>query len=335
MTTSSTGGGEVHAFPPQPPTVMAPGDGAGSVTFALHKLYLGDTKPDGTPDQTNGWKNYGYDVDGDLSTATSTNLCKPRDGAAPKNVYPDGPNGLDNAFGRNILPIMLSIASDTSSKVNAALEAGDYTLLFDIDKLGASATYNPLVARFYDGAQLVDAGGMPIMPKFDGTDTWPVNPKSLSNPMDISTAKQTFPAAYLTDNTFVTGTLGDIEVPLKSSGFTWPLHVHHAVVSFQLDAAHKHAAQGILSGVLNTEELTTEMKKIAGSFDPSLCSGATIDSIIAQITQASDILSDGSQDPTKDCDGITIGLGMDLEIVKIGTIADPEPPPTDPCMMTP
>src|SRR5689334_17412348 len=76
-----TTGSGTHATPPAPgPT--KPGDGTGSVTMAISKLYLGDTKRDGSPDAVNGWKEYGYDLDGVISTATSTGLCKPRDNAS-------------------------------------------------------------------------------------------------------------------------------------------------------------------------------------------------------------------------------------------------------------
>ena len=51
----------------------------------------------------------------------------------------------------------------------------------------------------------------------------------------------------------------------------------------------------------------------------------------AQIAQASDILTDGTQDPTKPCDGISIGLGFDGALVQLGTPVAPPPPPTNPC----
>src|SRR5262245_23512873 len=116
--TGGAGGMAVkHAEPPAPPA-MKPGDGSGSVTFAISKLYLGDTDPDGTPDKANGWKHFGYDLDGKVSTATSTDLCKTRNGASPANVYPDGDDGIDNSFGKLILPIILGLSSTASQKVN-------------------------------------------------------------------------------------------------------------------------------------------------------------------------------------------------------------------------
>src|SRR5689334_23254118 len=90
--------------PPTPPDGAGPGDGAGTV-FAIRKLYLGDTKRDGTPDPAAGWKDYGFNLDHLISTKDSKNLCKPLAGGAPSAVYPDGNDGIDNSFGKNILPI--------------------------------------------------------------------------------------------------------------------------------------------------------------------------------------------------------------------------------------
>lgn len=322
---SSSSSSGTSLQPPPPPAMKAP-DGTGSVTFAVSKLYLGDTKPDGTPDLTNGWKNFGYDLDNKISTATSTDLCKPRDNNAPKNVYPDGNGGIDNSFGKNILPIILGLASDASAKINESISEGSFTLMLDMEKLGTGADYNPMVTQLYAGANLMAA------PKFDGTDQWPVVPELLNDKTDITKgSKVSFPMSYVTGNTWVSGSKGNVTLSLSISGFSLALTISNAVITGNVSSDHKKITGGIIAGILNTDQLITELKKVAGAFDPSLCSGATIDSIASQIAQASDILSDGSQDPTKSCDGISIGLGFDAALVKLGTIAPEAMPQPDPC----
>ncbi len=320
-TTGTAAGGAsggTHAEPPAPgPT--APGDGTASVTFAISKLYLGDTDPDGTPDKVNGWKNYGYDIDGDISTATSTNLCKVATGANAKDVYPDGNDGIDNSFGKLILPIITSISSSAASAINSSITGGKFTIMLDMQKLGSKTDYNPLVTNLFAGGDLGSA------PKFDGTDMWPVLPDLLNDPTDITKgSKVSFPTSYVTGNTWVSGSKGNVVLALSISGYSLSLTIANAVISLELDATHKHGTKGIIAGVLSTEALTTQLKAVAGSFDASLCSGPTVNSILAQITEASDILQDGTQDPTKTCDGISIGLGFDAEVVQLGPIA-PEP----------
>jgi hypothetical protein len=50
-----------------------------------------------------------------------------------------------------------------------------------------------------------------------------------------------------------------------------------------------------------------------------------------QIREASDMMQDGTQDPAKECDGISIGLGFEMTRVVIGTASPPVAPPPDPC----
>lgn len=328
--TTGTGGGTstdtgTHAAPPSPGPTKA-GDGTGSVTMAISKLYLGDTDPDGTADKANGWKAYGYDLDGKISTATSTDLCKPASGASAKNVYPDGNDGIDNSFGHLILPIILGISSGAADSINQSITGGKFTIMLDMQKLGTGTDYNPLVTNLFAGGDLGSA------PKWDGTDKWPVLPELLNDGTTIAGgSKVSFPTSYVTGNTWVSGGKGDVTLALSVSGYSLSLTISNAVISVQLDAGHTKGTKGIIAGVLKTEQLTTQLKEVAGNIDTSLCSGPTIDSIIAQITQASDILSDGTQDPTKTCDGISIGLGFDANIVQLGDVLPPTTPTPSKC----
>ena len=40
--------------------------------------------------------------------------------------------------------------------------------------------------------------------------------------------------------------------------------------------------------------------------------------IIEQVKRASDIMVDGTQDPTKTCDGISVGLGFEAQAGALG-----------------
>jgi hypothetical protein len=100
--TSTTLDSDAPGHPPPPPPAAMPGDGAGSVTFAVTKIRFGNTEPNGEPDW-NAWTDYGFDLDGKVSTASSTDLCRPVDGNPPKNVYIDGDNGIDNKATNGII----------------------------------------------------------------------------------------------------------------------------------------------------------------------------------------------------------------------------------------
>jgi hypothetical protein len=323
----STGsGGHATAVPdagtlaaPPPPGPMHYGDGNVPKTFAITRLYLGDTDPNGTPDAKNGWRSWGYDLDGQGDTATTIHHCQPVGGVDPKRLA-NGNNGIDNSFGENILPILFGISSKTPAAVNAALAAGGPTLLITINQLGLGANYNPLSSIFIAGADL----GSP--PKLDGTDVWPFEQGSSVGLL----------ASYVTGNTWVSGpptTMGLVTITLALPGspaIKLGLPIGHAIVAMKLDASHQHATGGVIAGVISTSDFTKEILTLQAQFDPSFCFEGPDNSIIAQITQASDIMRDGTQDPSKTCDGISIGLGFDAEPVLLGGGVTPPPPP-NPC----
>jgi len=317
-------------IPPKAPEGAAACADMGT-TQAVNKLFLGDTDRNGTANPTNGWKQYGYNLDGLISAKTSTNLCKPRAGGTAAAVYPDGDKGIDNSFGKNILPIILGLASDLSTTANESIADGSFTIMLDISKLGTDCT--GASGKLFAGAQLVDDMGMDIKPKFDGTDKWPVSPELLTNPMDPTSSKIVFPEAYVAGKTWVSGTKGTVSLQLTISGFTVSLDIKNAFVTVDLEGGK--GTNGTIAGVLDTEQLVSQIGKVAAAFDTSFCDpeSPTLVSILNQLRQASDILKDGSQDPSKECDGISIGLGFDTAAVQLGPVAKPGDPPPDPCAM--
>jgi len=311
----------------------------GATTFAVSELFLGDTDPctpaagmatcTGTPDTSGGWKNLGYDLDGQNDTATTVHHCKPACGAQ-RTTFQNGNNGIDNSFGKTILPIILGLSSSASTTINNDIKAGKFTIMFSIASLGTGSEYNPLTTTLYAGAALTAA------PAFDGTDTWPY----------ISGVMVPFASSYLVPNPttgagqlpqeWVSGSKGNITLSLSISGFSLSLPISAAQMSFQLDAGHKQVANGIIAGVLATGALTSQLQEVAGSFDPSLCMGQTIDSILTEIAGASDIYLDPntgavSQDPTQTCNGISIGLGFNGYLVTLGASTPPPMPKPNPC----
>ncbi len=300
-------------------------------TQAINALFLGDTKRDGTADQTNGWKEYGFNLDGLISTKTSTNLCKPQVGGSAAAVYPDGSQGIDNSFGKNILPIILGLSADLSTSANESIQEGDFTIILDMAKLGKDCT--GASAKLFAGGKLVDMADMPLVPKFDGNDVWPVSAELLENPADPTSSKIVFPQAYVAGNTWVSGTKGTVSLQLSISGFTISLDIKNAYVTLDLGAGNTSGTNGTIAGVLATEQLITEITKVAAGFSKDFCDpeSPTLKSILNQLRQASDIMADGTQNPGSTCDGISIGLGFNTKAVKLGPVAKPGAAQPDPC----
>ncbi len=320
--------GPVDAGPPhaRPPTAgpAHPADGTGSTTFAVTRYFLGTTLRDGTP-SADAWKSFGYDLDGLLSTAASTDLCAPADGAPAASVYPDGLDGTDNSVGKSVFPIFNNLSPGLEGAVNDVIANGLRTLLIDVPGLGSGSDYNPLTVRVYQGEAL----GAP--PAFDGSDVWPVSKATLTDPADLLSTRSSFGSSFLVGGELVASPAGELTVVLGQSPRMLRLALHHAVLTMKLSADHQ-SAQGTIAGILTTadfvQEVRDELRYVNGG---TMCAGGPmVDSVAMQVTQASDILADGTQDPRQTCSGISIGIGFDARVVKLGAIVD-EPVRPNPC----
>jgi hypothetical protein len=87
---------------------------------------------------------------------------------------------------------------------------------------------------------------------------------------------------------------------------------------------------GQLGGIVSTTELVAEMKLLAKNVSSSFCNEHFALGIIETIHQASDILLDGTQDPEKVCDGISLGMGFESRATSLGSEVVEAPTP-DPC----
>jgi hypothetical protein len=66
------------------------------------------------------------------------------------------------------------------------------------------------------------------------------------------------------------------------------------------------------------------MKKVGALL--GFCDNSLLGTLLLQVRQASDIMSDGTQDPSKTCDGITMGLGFEMTEAQLGDVGPATPP---------
>lgn len=328
--TPDTSCGDDCKAPPAPAAEAPEGDGSGAV-LGINRIYVGDTDRSGNP-STDAWKTLGYDLDGEKSTAASTNHCKLREGANKAAVMTDGEGGVDNSFGANLLGIIQGVVSSPTATVNDQLDQGTFTVIFDIGGVGTGESYKNLPAQLFAGASLGAA------PAWDGSDQWPVYCELLNDCQASGTqqlpdnkSKVQFSSSYLAGNTWVSGAKTTVNLSLAMGGVNLALAIHQAVVTADLSADRTSATNGVIAGILKTEELISALQQVAGAVGQEYCSGSTFDTIANQIRAASDIMADGSQDPNKECDGISVGLGFDLKAVQLGTVLDKQPDVENPC----
>jgi hypothetical protein len=299
--------------------------------YALYSLSLGDADRSGAPSST-AWKKYGYDIDGLASTDKSTDHCKLKVGA-PNKFKIDGEDGIDNSFGANILPVITTASPDAAKSINDSLKSGQFTVIIQATGLNDAAdqTNTGLTGQLFAGAAMANA------PKWDGSDEWTVLPALLNGSTVESGSKVKFADAYVNKGVFVSGSDATVTLSLSVGGAALDLNINKATISFKKPAAGAiDATEGTIAGVLNTEQLISELRKVAGRVSPTLCSGTTFDSIASQIRQASDIQANGSNSASAECDGISIGIGFTAKQVKAPTkVAENGAPSPDPCTSSP
>jgi hypothetical protein len=302
--------------------------------FALHTLQLGDTDRAGNASQT-AWESYGFDIDGKLTTVQSTDVCTRFQGA-PSSVQQDGPGGVDNSFGSNILPLVQTVAGNgLDATLNNTINGGSFTVMFDITGLTSDPmqTNTALSAQLFGGGKFASADGGAAMPTWTTADNWPVIAQLLNDPTSVAGgSKIKFPDAFIVNGTWVSGTpIATLSLQLTFSGQSLTLNVHQATITMQHSAA-AHMTNGTIAGVITTSELITSLMAIAGHLSTSLCGGAAFNSIATQIEQDSDIIHDGSNVMGTPCDAISIGLGFTADqIGEPKDVAVPPAPSPNPC----
>jgi hypothetical protein len=282
-----------------------PGEGT---TLALTSVDFGNG-PGGE------WKSVGLNLDGLVSDDMSTDVCLPSSGGDPQTAYPDGNDGIDNSFGKNLLPLLQALSPNWQAGVDTSLAEGRFNAMVKMYCLPESGNA-AIVSKVFNGTDLGAA------PQFDGTDEWPVAPEILGNPVDPESSTLVFENSTVVGSTFDSGS-GEtfvLTVPISFNNQTalLKLTLYGATIRMDLSDDRKSATNGVIGGVLNTEEVIDQVKKIA--FIEDLCEEATYEQILTAIRRASDILSDGTQDPTMTCDGISFGLRFEMSEVQLGAV---------------
>jgi hypothetical protein len=315
-----------------------------SHNYAMHKLYMGDSDRTGVT-SADAWKSFGYNLDNLVTTKDSTDVCKLAAGAA-KSTQADGNGGIDNSFGENIMPIVITTAgSDAASRINTSIANGSFTVMtyitgFD-DTANSTASATGLNGILLAGGSYSGAhdGGAP---SWDLNTHWPIVPTLMTgctpstgcpsgtDPNQSATIK--FPNAYQANGTFVNGTPASLSLTLSIGGQALTVNISSALITFQPNGPGS-VTNGTIAGTIVAQDLVNQLQGVAGSISSSLCSGSAFNSIAQQILQAADIIIDASSGAVSNvagtpCNGISIGLGFDATEIAAPTAQDVEGPST-------
>lgn len=289
--------------------------------LAVKDFYAGDATRDYTVTST-AWKDYGDNLDGLTTTPASSDVCQ-RTPGAPSSVQADGTGGIDNSFGSGFVPIVQSLTGNPDISFTGSTQIGKgkaSTSVFAIDGSGKGTA----TTRFFSGLPLGKS------PAWSGADEWPIADESVTGQSLLSPVVS-FPKSTLDGTTFdsgpnASGPDGWVLVQVETVAVRIPIHkmrIHGTLKSGSID-------DGIISGIIKTDELIAETKRILGTANQAFCSGSVFDGIATQIKQLQDIRDDGTQDPGKPCNAISIGLGFSAQKVRLGAIT-PTPTLNNPC----
>lgn len=286
--------------------------------YAMSSLNLGEIDKVTRNPSPDAWKSIGFNLDGRITNVTSASspdlgrVCK-RPNGAEANVHQDGDQGTDNVFGNKIVDLLSFVIGTPSPTISTAMANGNFTVLFKIKGLtdDPQQTNTGLSGTQLVGGSFSDAGA----PTFTPADDWPVVPG----------AEGTLTNAYVNKGVFVNGGPDTLMLNFGISGQTLTLTVRNAIVTFKHNpSAGGHSLEeGTIAGVIDTEEFVSSVVGIAGRFSPQYCQGLGLEVIKTQIRNASDSLLDGTADPTRNCDALSVGIGFTAKQVGVPTRTAP------------
>ena len=311
------------------------------MTFAINQIFLGDVDRTGATTSatspTDGgfgcsyyatgrdWTGYGYDLDHNVTTVRSVDVCTLAFGA-PLDNQDDGINGNDNSWGSNVLVYAIGNVGPTLSDGETKLiAAGHWTLQIQVDGMPANDTVGVHARVFAAGPY--DQG----TPSFAATTDWPVLASAVQDGASIASGAVVFDNdAYVTNGTFVMRPAAVLAVPLEAQGVRAVGFVHRPVVTFSLPAKGSPSVitNGTIAGVLDPTELSNAIRSAMIAANPSWCGGLVLNAVTNVSFQAADILMDESNTAGVACDAISVGIGFNAQFVANPTkvVADPVTP---------
>jgi hypothetical protein len=319
--------GVATAHPPADPGGPPPdaASAANVSVFAIRTLWFGDIVPGTNSSDGYAWQSLGFDIDGKDTAKDSADVCTLTPGAGLE-TQADGQGGIDNSFGANILPILITLfGSNLTTELNASLSAGQVTDLIVVKGLGAGPTASPLSASLVVAAPL---GGTPT---WTSADTWPVDSSSLKD-SDPSSPLLAFAQSYEVGGVFVgepPSDSGEIALGMVN-GTPFVLPIRHVQVAMTPAEHGSVAMSGTISGIIPTDRLLPLVPPIAIALANATCTSDGIPSVQEQFQQAQDVMLDGTNQAGEACNGISVGLGFDAVLVQMGAVAEVAPL-VDPC----
>ncbi len=254
--------------------------------------------------------------------------CKRHPEAKP-DFLEDGLRCRDNNFGHHMIAVVRVYSSDFEARANEGIFEGSNTWILRIDDLdpGEDDPYAP--AKLYRSSE--EPPG--TKPKWDGTDVRSIVSNSVVD-HDLEKAITQFPNGYVKGGVWVSGEPSATPIILPASDdLSIALNLQGTVVTVALDEKKKDGSAGMVAGVLPVAELASFVHPVAEG--AGFCPGTPLyNSLLETFSRFPDVVvgAPGLQDPTKQCDGISLGLGFEIAPIQpVTNIVEPTPSEPSKC----
>jgi hypothetical protein len=317
-------------YPPRPMADDPDGGDAGDIVLAIRSIRF-DV-------DAGGGNLLGWDLDR-VCTCPGKPSCNPGDA----QVVCDDPNGRDNSGGLLLQNFMAFAGSAfDAQKLNARINAGDFTMLVRIRDWNGTANDTRVTGELFlsNGMKGSEDGGTPQTPKWDGTDSWTLDPNTLfggTGPPYIPLPDSVDVAAYVTNGLMVAA-LNEVSLNLVASSGSGSLKIGitGAVITGHLTPAGGglwKMDDGLIAGRWATRRFLTSFATIKDPLGTGYLCGdsGTYQSIKKLICNARDISALVQNDNTgAPCDAVSISFGLTAAPALLGNL-NPKPPPAQPC----
>ena len=292
------------------------GAGGGTLTFvnALDSFEFSDPSDPAKANRT------GLDLDG-VCTCPGTRSCRPLKGAG----ICDYPDGVDNAAGEFFLSLFSVIGREANE--TAKIRRGEHGLVVRLRNYNGLPDDDEVEVAIFNSFGLdipADAGlpdGAAPVPKFDGTDRWTIDSKSLLGG-----------AAYVPNivdaRAYVRGgvVVGKVNNSIRIGPYIVPITAGVLTARLKKMGDSFGVDEGIVSGRSNARELLTALENVPNPLDKSkyLCGADAVftnlrDRFCANLDLATDPTLDGKESP---CDAASFSIRFTSSPAELGKVVD-------------
>lgn len=326
--TDSGDGGPAQP-PARPPGDASPGTGTRNLWLGVKHFHFAHSND--SLKKPGAWEDWGWDIDGLCTGATASEQpgsCQRSPSVSPDQIR-DGKLCRDNNLGSQIVPQLNIYNNAFENDTNNGLLGGTPAWIFLLEDLGSEADDPYVPGKLY----LASAMPEKVLPAWDGTDVRTILPRSVIGG-DIGRAVVSFPKGYVRNHVWVSGepTSFETALPIGSKGELMPLPVVSGIIAFQLNSARTSVVDGTgqVAGAIATASVESFLKPFLLT-QTTFCPGSSqYNNLMNTVRTYGDVVMNAPklQDPSRPCDGISFGIGINMAPIAAPTALGPEQIPS-------